>query len=349
MKKSLVPEIKIKIDSKEISKTIFDKFVKLKVSSLNDAMDMAKIVFNDNRDFELQDESSFTIGKSISVYIGYNQSFKELFSGEICRVDYNFLQNGLNNIELVCFDKLFKLSRIKHSQAFIKMKDSDIAKKLASEAGLQSDVDATDTTIDYLFQNNQTNLDFLRMRAKRIGYEVAVDNNKFIFKKARFLNQDKCAEIKLEEDLIEFSAKIDATNVLEEIVVTSWDPVTKKRVEGSAKAGDEPKVASPAHKGTKEVKSKIKDKAKNYKIDIPNLKVKEAKAIAKAELTRRSMDFLTGYGSCIGNPDIKASKIITIKNIGKKVSGDYYVVSCEHIYGYNGYKTFFEVKNNGNN
>lgn len=349
MERSLVPEVKLKIDSTEIAKNIFSKFVKLKVSSSTDAMDMAKVVFTDSRDCELQSEDIFTIGKSISISIGYSQTFTELFDGEICRIDYNFKQSGLYSIELICFDKLFKLSRIKHSQAFIKMTDSDIAKKLAAEAGLQCDVDDTTTTIEYLFQNNQTNLDFLRMRAKRIGYEVAIDNGKFIFKKSRFADQDNCAEIKFEEDLIEFSAKIDATNVLEEIVVTSWDPVTKTRVEGSATAGDEPKIASPTYKGTQEVKSKIKDKAKNYKIDIPNLKAKEAKAIAKAELTRRSMDFLTGYGSCIGNPDIKASKLITIKNVGEKISGDYYVVSCEHIYGNGGYKTLFEVKNNGNN
>ena len=349
MQRSLVPEVKVKIDSKEITTKVFDKFVKLKVSSATDAVGMAKVVFNDNRECELQNEKSFTIGKSISISIGYSQEFKELFNGEIARIDYNFSQAGFNTIELVCFDKLYKLSRIKHSQAFIKMKDSEIAKQLADEVGLQSDIDATTTTIDYLFQNNQTNLDFLRMRAKRIGYEVAIDNGKFIFKKARFLKNDTGPEIKLEEDLIEFSAKIDATNVLEEIVVTSWDPVTKTRVEGRAKAGDEPYVASAANKGTKEVKKRIKDKAKNYKIDIPNLSAKEAKAIAKAELTRRSMDFLTGYGSCIGNPDIKASKIIKIKNVGKKISGEYYVVSCEHIYSTSGYKTLFEVKNNGNN
>lgn len=349
MQRSLVPEAKIKIDSKELSSDIFDKFVKLKVSSSVDAIGMAKIVFSDNKECELQEEKIFTIGKSVTISLGYSQEFTELFSGEIARIDYNFSQTGLNTIELICFDKLYKLSRIKHSQAFVKMKDSEIAKQLADEVGLQSDIDATTTTIDYLFQNNQTNLDFLRMRAKRIGYEVSIDNGKFIFKKARFSKNDTGPEIKMEDDLIEFSAKIDATNVLEEIVVTSWDPVTKKRVEGSAKAGDEPDVANASNKGTKEVKKKIKDKAKNYKIDIPNLTASEAKAIAKAELTRRSMDFLTGYGSCIGNPDIKASKIIKIKNVGKKISGEYYVVSCEHIYSSSGYKTLFEVKNNGNN
>jgi phage protein D len=347
MANNLNPDVKIKIDNKEISQDMEEKFIKLKVSSSANAMDMAKIVFLDTLDCEVQKKSEIAIGKSISISLGYDSKLKEIFVGEIYRIDYNFSINKMNRIELVCFDKLFKLNRIRHSQAFVKMKDSDIAKKLAAEAGLQCDVDATKQTIDYLFQNNQTNLDFLKMRAKRIGYEVAIDGSKFIFKKDRYSKNSKCVTLNWGEGLIEFSAKVDSSNVLEEIVVSSWDPVKKEGVEGKAVAGNEAKVASPKKKGTQEVKSKIKDKAKNYKIDIPNLKASEAKSIAKAELARRSMDFLTATGTCVGNPDIKASKIITIKNVGTIVSGDYYVVSCEHLYGANGYKTIFEAKNNG--
>lgn len=348
MKITSVAECKVKIDSKELSGDLMNSLSKIKVSSSADAMDMARIIFFDDAEKRLQEDASFTIGKPVSISFGYSQKFDEVFQGEVCKIDYKFAPNTPNTVELVCYDSLFKLSRVRHSQAFIKMKDSDIAKKLAGEVGLQCDVDATSETLEYLFQNNQTNLDFLRMRAKRIGYEVAIDGKKFIFKKARYGKKDKSIELKWEEELLEFTGKIDATDVLEEIVVTSWDTKTKKSVEGVAKAGDEAKVTSFKSAGTKEVKSKIKDKAKNFKIDIPSLKAADAKSIAKAELTRRSMDFLTGNGNCIGTPDIKASKVITISNVGKKLSGDYYVVSCEHVFDSRGYKTYFEVKNNGN-
>lgn len=347
MDNSFVPEAQIKIDNSEISKDIMNNLVKIKVSSSADAMDMAKVEFYDTTLCELQEESSFKIGKSLIISLGYSQKYTEVFNGEIYRIDYSFSGRDANKIELICYDKLFKLARIKHSQAFVKMKDSDIAKKLAAEAGFQTDIDATSQTIDYLFQNNQTNLDFLRMRAKRIGYEVAVNEGKFIFKKARFQDKDKSIELKWEDNLLEFKAKIDASDVLEEVQVSSWDPINKERVEGKAQAGSEPKVASHSTTGTKEVKSALSDSAKNFKIDIPNLTASEAKTIAEAELMRRSMEFLTARGSCIGTPDVKAAKIITIKNVGEKLSGDYYVVSCEHMYNKDGYKTFFELKNNG--
>jgi phage protein D len=346
--KSLVPEVQIKIDGSEIAKDIANKLMKVKISSSVDGMDIAKVSFHEQEQ-SLQDESIFTMGKSITIGIGYKQKFEELFNGDIIRIDYKFQAQNVASLELVCFDKLFKMSRIKHQRAFLKMKDSAIAQQMASEAGLQTDVESTSETYDYIFQNNQSNLDFLRMRAKRIGYEVAACEGKLVFKKARFSKQDKSVELKWGENLIEFNAKIDSTEVLEEIIVTSWDPLTKKEVEGKAKAGDEAKVASPSTMGTSEVKSKIKDSAKNYKIDIPNLKASEAKNLAKAELTRRSMEYLSADGTTIGNPKIKAAKIITIKEVGKKLSGDYYITSCEHIYTKKGYKTIFEAKNNGIN
>ena len=63
------------------------------------------------------------------------------------------------------------------------MTDSQIAKQIASEMGLQADVDSTSQKFDYVFQNNQSNLNFLKQRAKRIDYEVEVAENKLIFKK----------------------------------------------------------------------------------------------------------------------------------------------------------------------
>lgn len=343
---SSVPEIKLKIDKAEIPKDIALKLMKVKVSSSIDSIDIAKITFHE-QEAELQENSLFDIGKAVVISVGYKQKFKEIFNGEITRVDYNYIAGEVCTLQLVCFNKLFHLSRIRHSRAFLKMKDSAIAEKMAGEAGMQKDVEATSETHEYIFQNNQSNLDFLRMRAKRIGYEVAMNGEKFVFKKRRFADQDKSVELKWGENLSEFCVKMDSSNILEEVIVTSWDPVTKKEVEGKAKAGDEDPVASPSKIGTKEVKSKLKHKAKSYKIDIPNLKAKDAKEIAKAELLKRSMDFLTANGICRGSPDIQCAKIITINGVGKRISGDYYIVSCEHIYSKDGYKVMFEAKNNG--
>ena len=53
------------------------------------------------------------------------------------------------------------------------MTDSDIARRVAEGLGLTADV-GHERTYPYVAQCNQTDLEFLRERAQRIGYEVIV-------------------------------------------------------------------------------------------------------------------------------------------------------------------------------
>ena len=65
------------------------------------------------------------------------------------------------------------------------MKDSDIAAKIAREAGLmQTDISDTSTTHRHVSQISQTDWDFLRSRAQEIGFETGVSQGKFFFRKA---------------------------------------------------------------------------------------------------------------------------------------------------------------------
>ncbi len=339
-------DTKIKINGKEIEKSIYEHLVKLKVKLSVDAIDVARVVFFDPY-AKLQESKEFDIGNDISISMGDNDKYIDIFTGEIRRIDYSFQKNGVNHIELICYDKLFKLDEMIHSRPFVKMKDSDIAKKMASEAGLQSVVDATQTKHDYIFQNNESNLSFLRRRAKRLGYELAIEDKKMIFKKARFKDKKASVDLNIYESLIDFKVRLDASDMPEEVFVYSWDFVKKESIKESVKAGDEPKVGSPKTLGTKEVKKKMKNKSKHYRIDIPNLQNGEAKLLAKAELTYSSMDFLRANGTCTGEPKIQAGRVINISKLGKKLDGEYYILSCEHIYSSSSYRTLFEVVSNG--
>lgn len=343
MAEELVPEIKILLDGSEIPKTTLRKLVNARVSLLLDGSDMCKVTFEDD-DMGLQDSASFAIGKEISISMGYAQKFEKLIEAEIVRVEHQYSTAGASTISLTGFDKMFRLNRTKESRSFLKMKDSDIASKIASELGLSADVDATSTVHEYLFQNNQSNLDFLKLRAKRINYEVRVEESKLLFKKLKTQSSEE-VELKWDRDLVEFNPKIDATKIVEEVTVTGWNPKTKELIKGVAKAGSEVKIVSGSE-GSKKISGKYGKASKNYKVDSPLTTQAEADAMAKARLTWLSMEYIFGDGICVGEPKIKVGKVIKISGIGKKVSGNYYVHSCEHIFNNSGYKTHFEVKRN---
>jgi len=344
-KSMLVIDAEIKINSKKVDKEIYANLEKVKVSLSVASLDVAMVVFYDPLS-KLQDDANFDIGKDITISMGA-EKYEEIFQGEIVRIDYDFSRGQSPKVHLICYDKLHKLTKMTHSRPFIKMKDSDIAKKMAGEAGLQSSIDATSKKHEYIFQNNESNLDFLRRRADLIGYELAIDEGKMIFKKARFKDKKKSVNLDWHDTLIDFKVRMDSANIPEEVMVSSWDYVKKEGVEEKVKAGDEPKVGSAKKMATKEVKSKLKNKSKNYTLDIPNILSGEAKEIAKAKLTALSMNYLKASGSAEGEPKITAGKLLKVGNLGKKLDGEYYITSCEHIYTGSSYRTFFEVLSNG--
>ncbi len=341
----LLVDAEIKINNKKVDREVYANLEKIKVNLSVDALDVAMVVFYDPLT-KLQDDANFDIGKDITISIG-SKKYEEIFQGEIVRVDYDFSRGQSPKVHLICYDKLHKLGEMAHSRPFVKMKDSDIAKKMAGEAGLQSSIDTTSKKHDYIFQNNESNLDFLRRRADLIGYELAVDDRKMVFKKARFKDKKKSVNLDWYDTLIDFKVRMDSNNIPEEVMVSSWDYVKKEGVEEKVKAGDEPKVGSAKKMATKEVKSKLKNKSKNYKLDIPNILSGEAKEIAKAKLTASSMNYLKATGSCEGEPKILSGKLLKVGNLGKKLDGEYYITSCEHIYSGSSYRTFFEVISNG--
>jgi len=62
------------------------------------------------------------------------------------------------------------------------------------------------------------------------------------------------------------------------------------------------------------------------------------------ELREKLNNRLTGTGSCIGDPRIRAGAMIAIEGLGPDFSGNYRVASATHSIDSSGYRTNFEVK-----
>jgi len=345
---STVAEVLVKIGGKKLSTEVLDALVNLKVNAMIGTSSIAKLNFFDDGAV-LQENKSFEVGQSIQISIGSEEKAKIIFEGDLTRLDYIFSAGEADKVQLIAYDGLHRLSKIWHSRAFVKKKISEIASTMASEAKLSGNkIDATTVKYDHLYQNNQSDLDFLRMHAKRIGYEIGIDNKGLLFKKARYKSPTKSG-IVLEwgEDLMEYTARIDASDILAAVVVSSWDPDTKKNIETTVKAGAETKVGSVKTLGSSLVSKKLKSEAKVYRLDFPQLTKAQAKEIATTHLTMASLNYLKCEGLCLGEPKFNLGETLEVKGIGEKISGTYYISGYEHIYSSKGFKTSFELQANG--
>ncbi len=343
MKEKLVPDIRISIDGTKLKEGLLDKFLTGKVSYSLEKSDIFSITFNDS-EMKIQNQKVFDLGKTVLIELGYESKFTKMLEGEIVQMKHSYTSGSPISLTIIGFDKMFRLSRTKHSRSFKNIKDSEIAREIANELGLGSDIDSTGQQFEYIFQNNQSNLNFLKERARRIDYEVEVEGDTLIFKKARHEERKESVDLIWDRNLMEFSPTIDATKIVSEVEVTGWNPKEKKLIKGIAKAGDE-KKSIRGNSGAKSAEGKFKNlNSKIFKSDIPLRTQEEADNLANARLNQLNMEYITGYGLAVGEPKITAGKMINIKDIGDLIDGEYYVISSEHHFSTKGYRTYFDVK-----
>jgi phage protein D len=62
------------------------------------------------------------------------------------------------------------------------------------------------------------------------------------------------------------------------------------------------------------------------------------------ELRTKLNNRLTGSGTAIGDPRIRAGKVIRLEGLGPDFSGDYRITNADHSIGGDGYRTHFKVR-----
>src|SRR5215213_6933498 len=103
-----------------------------------------------------------------------------LFDGEIVELEPEFLV-GVQNLTIRAFDVMHRLSRGRRVRSFLNMTDGDVLQKIASEAGMTAKAEHASIVHPYLFQNNETDLEFLHTRARAAGAVMFADGRSIRF------------------------------------------------------------------------------------------------------------------------------------------------------------------------
>ncbi|HFE65166.1 MAG TPA: phage late control D family protein [Caldithrix sp.] len=300
-------------------------------------------IWDSNRqEFKWIDEDIFAEGKEVEIKVGYADEVKELITGDITALEPGFHEGDVPTLKIRGYDKLHLSFRGRKSRSFLKMKDSDIAQQIAGELGLRVQADQTSEKHEYVFQNNQSDIEFLLQRARRIRYEVFVKEKTLYFRKANN-NAGKHVTLEYGNTLKSFYPRLSTMNQVDEVIVQAWDPMTKKTIQGKAGTGDVVSKMSGSKLGM-EISKKVFGKRQISVVDKPIFSNGEALQIAKGKVNDVAVEFIKGEGSAIGNPDIRAGEVIELVRLGERFSGLYYVIASTHVVNQNGYTTKFTVE-----
>lgn len=337
----------VKIDGKAVSDAFMYDLVSIVVDTDVNQPDMVTVTLHDD-ELKWVDDTMLDIGKPIEVSAeaasqgGRSGATGVIFKGEITALEPDFSTAGRSVLLVRGYDRAHRLHRGRHSRSFLNMTDSDIVKKLAQEAGLSTQADATNTQHEYVFQNNQTNFEFIEARARRIGYQVYVDDKTLYFKKGSTA-RGQGPELIWGETLRGFRPRLTAVNQADEVTVKGWDPKTKQAIEARATKSSGGSEIGAGSDGGQTAKKAFGGTAPAVVATHPVATKNEASAMAQAVYDERNGDFIEAEGDCFGDPRILAGYTMTLSGLGSRFSGTYFVTSATHVFEDDVYETTFRV------
>ena len=303
-----------------------------------------------------KNEKYFNIGDPLS--IGFESSTtndpkfqkrkvaQQLIDGEITGIEVRFTNTSEAHIIVTGYDVSHRLHRGRYNRSFLNSTDSDIVRRIAKETGIQiGEVKPSGAVHEYVFQENQTNMEFLRERAARIGFELFIQNNKLYFRDPT-TTAAPTLKLKWLTDINSFNVRVTSAEQVSSVEVNSWDYSQKKLISKAASTETCPLTSTGSGSGGSVNKAfKFKQPPKMIVVDQPvNNNPAEAEKIAQALYNELSEEFVTADAKAEGNPDIRAGKTVFLKDMGTRYSGGYYITEARHRYSKGVYKTDFAVR-----
>ena len=280
------------------------------------------------------------IGKDIEIKTSSTgaTATKSIFKGQVVAFEPEFGAKGAE-IVIRALDKGHKLQRQRKVRTFQQVSASDMVTKVAQEAGLQADCEATTVVYDFFQQSAETDWDFVTRLARDLDFRVFVKDTTLHFEKPAS-SAEAAIELTWQEDLMSFRPRVSGVQQIDTVNVRNWDAKSKEVITGSASNAttastpgiQRSSVAGDLGGGTTLVANRLA------------ITSGEANGIAKSALQGQADAFAEAEGTCFGNPDIKAGCKVTIKGVGTRFGGTYLVSATTHTYrGKTGYQTSFQI------
>jgi phage protein D len=289
-----------------------------------------------NWDMEMQrvtwsDAPLFQPGGAVEIQMGYGGELETVIVGEITGLELSFPERARALLTVRGYDRLHRLRRGRRTRSYLQSRDSDVARRIASDLGLKPDgVEDSDEVHAYLLQTNQTDIDFLLTRARAIGYELLVEDKTLRFRKIKS-DRAKAITLSFTHGLMTFYAYLSTADQVSEVIVRGWDPRKKKPLVGQARASDLTATMRGAQVGPAAAQSLFGPRTLAV-VEHPVATQNEANLLAKGLLTDLALNYVVGEGTAVGDPAIRVGTVIELDGLGRRFNGFYYVTQVAHVW-----------------
>lgn len=346
------PRFEVEINNRSVTANFSKAILEVTVEEKVDEGASFRLTVHDEFDrrtqtFKWLDHELFNAGNSITIKIGYENNLSTVVMGKITSIEPSFFAGESPTFTIGGQDLSYDyMKRPSPERTFLEQSYSDIARTIASEAGLQ--IIADDVTAYRPFVrkgNDQTYFDFLETLADEVDFQFRMDGQTVYFVQPTD-DEREILTLELGKDIISFQPAIRTTGLLTEVEVRGHNPRNPSQpIVGRARAGEERSRESGGATGG-QVAEALDVARRRVITGVSVNSVEHANAMARAELNRASDTLVEGSGECVGIPQIRTGVTIRLEKMGERFSGKYYVKGVTHTLNDSGYRTRFSVRRN---
>ncbi len=277
------------------------------------------------------DDTEFDFGTDLQVAVGTDSSQQTVFDGTVSGREVVFGDSEQPVAIMLAEDRMMRLRLTRRMHTYTDTTDAAVARWLAEKHQLDADVKIEGPHYDVLQQVNQSDLAFLRERARRLQADLWCTGKTLHFSD-RSARGGTALTLAHGADLLSCRISADLAHQRTEVTVGGYDARKKEVINQRADANTIRAEASAGRTGP-EILERALDAHPTFRVRESPLTTAEAGAWAKAEMLRRARRFVTATGITRGTPDLTVGSQLRLELVGALFDGGgYYVTRVTHTY-----------------
>ncbi|HEY3493722.1 MAG TPA: hypothetical protein VGK73_03505 [Polyangiaceae bacterium] len=299
---------------------------------------------NHGADFLYFDRRSLDFGKAFEVKFGDDS----IFDGRISALEAHFPDGGAPpSITAFAEDRFQDLRMTRRTVTFSDVGDADVIRQIAGQHGLSADVSVDGPTYKVLAQLNQSDLGFLRERARAVDAELWVEGTTLHAKK-RSDRGTTTVTLGMHNELQELDVRADLAGQRSSVTVSGWDVAGKSGLTEDASDSAVQSELGGDTSGASILRSANFGERKEALVHTVPLSQSEARARAESYFRAGARRFVVARGVAQADARLRVGAKIDIRAAGPLFSGNYYLVEVRHTFeGGRGLRTEFVAERPG--
>jgi phage protein D/phage baseplate assembly protein gpV len=271
-----------------------------------------------------------------------------LFAGDVTTIEGDYHPRG-NRTIVRGYDASHRMNVGRWTATWQDAKDSEIVKQIGETWGLEAGtIEDGGPVHRHLSQVNVSDWDFLRGRARALGFEVTVTDGKLNFRKpvpasdapsGGEYTSTNPLQMVFGDDLLEFRPRITAAGQVTGVSVRSWDFRKKEPIQSVVKA-ETTSVALPDNGRAFAQKF---HSPQMFVVDQPYGTQAEVDAAAASTADAIASTWAEADGVARGNPRLRAGSAVAVSVVASSFAGRYTLTRARHVFDQDGYRTEFVV------